>query len=116
MGKDVIAAVLNLLPILLIAYVASESTNMSRWKIKGMKRARRDRARRDATWFISVVLVAIVVEIYFLFELNAGDAHGLKAVTLWAAALVWLATLALAVTVSSLPDLSGGKRKLNAGE
>jgi hypothetical protein len=107
LSKDVVAAVVQLLPVLLIALVASTGASMGRW-VKGdrMTRSQRKKAKRSLRFFVFVVLSAAYVEITFLFALNDGDVFGWRALALWSSALTWLVTLLLAVLAENLPDMA----------
>jgi hypothetical protein len=103
MSKDVMSAVVALLPVLLLAFVVAEGANMSRWRIDRMERKQRRAVRRSVRGFIIIVAFAMVIEIQFLFALNEGNANGLHAFVLWASGLTWLGALTLALLASVVP-------------
>lgn len=106
LSKDVVAAVVQLLPVLLIALIVSAGASMERWvKVDRMSRTQHKAAKRSVRGFVFVVLYAAVVEITFLFALNDGDIFGLRALALWCAALVWLLALLFAVLLEVVPDM-----------
>jgi membrane protein required for beta-lactamase induction len=110
LSKDVTAAVVQLLPVFLLALVVSEGATMNRWtRDEGMTRMARRLTRRAAIGLLAIVVFALVVEIMFLLALNDGDVHGARALLLWASAIAWLIALVLAVVVSAIPDLRGSQ-------
>jgi low temperature requirement protein LtrA len=111
MSSEVIGAVVQLLPLFLLAFIVAEGSSMARWKAKNLDPADQKVRRRAIIWFLAVVLLAFVIEVGFLFALNGGDAHGRDAFTLWGLAISWLAALFVAVLASSLPDLSNERKK-----
>jgi len=106
MSKEVIAAVVQLLPVFLIALIVGTGASMSRWiHVDRMSRSQHRLAKRTSRGFVVLVAWAMLIEVYFLFSLNDGDAHGLHAFALWAVSLVWLLLLALGVLIETVPDL-----------